>query len=270
MGLKTLFNIQKQGFFIPYRYADTLLAASSRQTYPALLRLFQNHEQTFIRSLESMSQYLDRFQDFGSEPPPFPRWEQDWFPRLDGAAAYTQVRNHKPKRIIEVGSGHSTRFMLQAAKDGDLQVDFTAIDPAPRADITKLPITIHNDIVQNMDLSLFEKLEAGDILFIDSSHIAMPGTDVDFLFLNVLPLLPKGVIVHIHDICLPYDYPKSWEWRGYNEQQMVAPLLMGSFKLLFSSAYAERNLEKILKETGLSNLPISSGAKETSLWLEKQ
>jgi hypothetical protein len=179
------------------------------------------------------------------------------------------VRKHKPSRIIEVGSGHSTRFMMQAIKDEGLNCEFTAIDPAPRADIASLPITIHNQIVQNVDTALFDQLQSGDILFIDSSHIAMPGSDVDHLFLNILPILPKGVLLHIHDIALPYAYPKSWEWRGYNEQQIVAPLLLSGYDILFSSAYSSRHMQDEISAHGLQNLPISDIAFETSLWLEK-
>ena len=81
---------------------------------------------------------------------------------------------------------------------------------------------------------VFEALAAGDILFIDSSHIAMPGTDVDRLFLDVLPRLAGGTLVHIHDIALPYAYPKIWDWRGYNEQLLVGALLQGGgYELVF-------------------------------------
>jgi len=269
MGLNTLLNIKKQGFFIPYRYADSIPARKTRETYPALFELFQSHEPVFSTFLEEMQNYSQVFGEFGEDLPPAPRWTQDWFPRLDGAAAYKMVRDCKPANIIEVGSGHSTRFMAQAIKDADLPTKITAIDPAPRADITKLPITVHNDIVQNCDLVIFKNLKAGDFLFIDSSHIAMPGSDVDFLFLNVLPMLPEGVIVHIHDILLPHDYPESWEWRGYNEQQVVAPLLSGGYELLFSSQYASRHMQEKVTTTGLAQIHLQKGAIETSLWLKK-
>ena len=93
--------------------------------------------------------------------------------------------------------------------------------------------------MQHADLSAFEALVEGDILFIDSSHILMPGTDVDMLFNHVLPGLPRGVLVHVHDVFLPDDYPPEWEWRGYNEQLAVATLIQGgAFQLLWSSHYA--------------------------------
>ena len=270
MGLNTLLGLKKQGFFIPYRYADTLPASEKRNIYPELLTQMNKLDPKFKGFLDLIASYKNKFDTFGSKPPPYPRWEQDWFPRLDGAAAYAMIRSEKPNRIIEIGSGHSTRFMMQAVLDENLPTQITAIDPAPRADISKLPITIHNDIVQNVDPEIFSKLQAGDILFIDSSHIAMPGTDVDYLFLNILPSLPKGVIIHIHDIFLPHDYPLNWEWRGYNEQQAVAPLLSGGYDILFSSAYASRYLSDHIAKMKLDTLHLSDGAFETSLWIQKK
>ncbi|GLQ05242.1 class I SAM-dependent methyltransferase [Sneathiella chinensis] len=271
MGLSTLLGLKKQGFFIPYRYADTHPRPEDRKPYAALRQEMQKQEGAFSSFLEAIEARLEDLRKFSGTTPPLPRFEQDWFPRLDAAAAYTMVREERPKRIIEVGSGHSTRFMMQAIRDGNLDCQFTAIDPAPRADISSLPLTLVNTTLQQCDRSLFETLEAGDILFIDSSHIAMPGTDVDILFLDILPRLPAGVILHVHDIFLPDDYPASWDWRGYNEQQVVAPLFLGrGYDLLFSSAYISRYMTERLHQSGISDLPLQDGAFETSIWMIKR
>ncbi|WP_415237230.1 class I SAM-dependent methyltransferase [Sneathiella sp.] len=270
MGLSTILGLKKQGFFIPYRYADTVPTRAQDKPYAALQRLMQQKEEGFDRFLNGMGRYSEELSSFGEEAPPAPRWEQDWFPRLDAAAAYTMVRDEKPATIIEVGSGHSTRFMMRAIQDGGINSRFIAIDPAPRADISSLGVEIFPTTVQQVDLSLFSDLTSGDILFIDSSHIAMPGTDVDFLFLEILPALPKGVIVHIHDIFLPHDYPEGWHWRGYNEQQVVAPLLSAGYDLLFSSYYVQRYMGEALNRSVVGSLPIQDGAHETSLWLKKE
>ncbi|MEH6402344.1 MAG: class I SAM-dependent methyltransferase [Sneathiella sp.] len=270
MGLNTVLGLKKQGFFIPYRYAGSPSPLANRTHYPAILAHMQKSIETQTRFLEEMSAYAEEFSSVGKTPPPEPRWEQDWFPRLDGAAAYKMVRDIAPKNIIEVGSGHSTRFMARAIKDGGLQTNFTAIDPAPRADISKLDVTILNKTVQEVDPTTFDLLQPNDILFIDSSHIAMPGTDVDMLILDILPRLPAGVYVHIHDIFLPFSYPKSWAWRGYNEQQMVAPLLTsGGYELLFSSQFVFNEMKDVLGKSKLAKLPLLPGAMETSLWLRK-
>ena len=211
------------------------------------------------------------FAAFDGAKAPMPRWQQEWFPRLDGAMAYAMVRRIKPKTIIEVGSGHSTRFMARAVADGQLDTRIIAIDPAPRADITQLDrMDLHQMPVQQADWALFDQLQAGDILFVDSSHILMPGTDVDILFNHILPKLPAGVWVHIHDITLPDDYPISWEWRGYNEQQAVVPMVTsGGFQLEWSSHYAASRMRDAVAASLAGGLPISSNALETSLWLVK-
>jgi predicted O-methyltransferase YrrM len=181
------------------------------------------------------------------------------------------VRRHQPARIVEVGSGHSTRFLAQAIADGGFPCAFTAIDPAPRAAIDSLPIDVQRRTVQRVDTDVFAALVAGDVLFIDSSHIMMPGTDVDVLFNRVLPGLPAGVLVHIHDVFLPDDYPSTWQWRGYNEQLAVAALLQGGrFSPMWSSRYVATRMQDAVAASVLARLPLPPGAVESSLWLRTE
>jgi hypothetical protein len=216
-----------------------------------------------LAEIEALAADLERI---GSEPPPQPRWTQDWFPRLDAAAAYAMVRATRPRRIVEVGSGHSTRFMARAARDGGLDTHITAIDPAPRASLAGLPISFLPKPVQQAGIEPFAALEEGDTLFIDSSHRLQPGSDVEFLFENAFPKLERGVRVHFHDIFLPDAYPRGWEWRKYNEQQAVAGLLGSGYVQEFSS-------QQVLKQRTLggvlARLPRVPGAIESSLWLRK-
>ena len=108
------------------------------------------------------------------------------------------------------------------------------------------------------------------MLFIDSSHVLMPGSDVDFLVNRILPRLPPGTLVHIHDIFLPDDYPASWAWRGYNEQLAIAPLLTGgAWRLLFASRYAATRLAVEVAASAVAALPSVPGAYDSSLWLER-
>ena len=98
----------------------------------------------------------------------------------------------------------------------------------------------------------------------------MPGTDVDLLFNGVLPVLPSGVHVHIHDVYLPDAYPKAWSWRGYNEQNAAAALLSGGgYRLRWSSRYAATRMASAVAAAGLDRLALPPGAHETSLWLVK-
>ncbi|MBB4038990.1 putative O-methyltransferase YrrM [Microvirga flocculans] len=264
-GLSTLLGVRRLGFFIPYRYADSVEPAG----YPALRRYFEAAEPRFSEVLETVEAHGEQLRAIlgGSGPA---RFDQSWFPRLDAASAYAMVRREKPRRIVEIGSGHSTRFMAKAVQDGGLPTRITCIDPAPRASLSRLSVEHRHALLRDTDPAVFQELEAGDILFIDSSHIAMPGTDVDRLFLDVLPRLARGVLVHVHDITLPEAYPEAWAWRGYNEQLLVGTLLQGGgYELVFASHYVARKPQSALSRGILSELPLVSGAQETSLWLRK-
>jgi hypothetical protein len=268
-GLSTLLGFGKRGFFIPYRYAGEVPARSERGAYDTLEPVFADAAGTFAALLKSLAPYEGDFRSFGGEPPA-PRFEQDWFPRLDAVAAYVLVRETNPARIVEVGSGHSTRFMARAIRDGGLSTELVSIDPAPRAAIDGTGTGLIRLTVQRAGLAPFSPLASGDILFIDSSHILMPGTDVDFLFNRVLPGLRRGVLIHVHDIFLPDDYPPEWEWRGYNEQLGVAALLQGrGFRLLWSSHYAATRMMQAVDESAARDIPLMPGAHEASVWMVK-
>ena len=269
-GLSTLLGIKKRGFFIPYRYADQIEADSARRVYDALEPYFRAAEPDFVALMAAMDRYSAALNAIGGEPPPAPRWNQDWFPRLDAAAAYVLVRETRPRRIVEVGSGHSTRFLARAIRDGGLATEFTTIDPAPRADIERTGAAILRKPVQDAGMEPFLGLAAGDMLLIDSSHILMPGTDVDFLLNRIVPALPSGVRLHIHDILLPDAYPAEWEWRGYNEQLGVAALIQGGgFRILWSSHYAATRMAPVVATSAAGALELKAGAHEASLWLMK-
>ncbi len=274
LGLSTLLGLRRRGFFIPYRYADTVPQTPAAQiAYPALKERFDAAASGFEELLAAMESLGPALQAIGRDRTCKARWDQDWFPRLDAAAAYTLTRLRKPARIVEIGSGHSTRFFARAVVDEGLDTAVTAIDPAPRADITALPrVSVIREVVQKADRRAFAALRPGDILSVDSSHILMPGTDVDLVLNEILPGLPAGVLIHFHDIFLPWPYPAAWAWREYNEQQGVAALLAGSddWRVLWSSAYAARLLLKPGRFSTLDALPLTPGAPESSLWLIKE
>ena len=180
------------------------------------------------------------------------------------------VRRFRPRRIVEVGSGHSTRFLARAAADGAIGTQLTAIDPAPRATLAGLAIDLLRVRVQDAGNAPFTRLAEGDFLVIDSSHKMAPGSDVQLLIRQVLPALPSGVYVHFHDIFLPGDYPESWAWRKYSEQPAVAALLSGGgYSILFASAWVLAHRGHLLQAGVLSRLPLVPGAIESSLWLQK-
>ena len=263
LGLPTVLGLKPRGWFIPHRYAPLLPPPGAQPPYPAIERLFEAHTAEFAAVLDAVDARADALESCRA------MFEQSWFPSLDAAVAYALVRERKPRRIIEVGSGHSTRLLSKAV--GGVG-EILAIDPAPRADIADLPgVRVKSSTLQAAPDTVFDGLVQGDVLFIDSSHILMPGSDVDILLNRVLPRLPSGTLVHIHDIFLPFDYPAIWGWRAYNEQQGVVPLLTsGAFKPIFSSVWAERRMADRLAASVISRLPRPPDALPASLWLEKR
>lgn len=269
LGLQTLLGLGARGFFIPYRYAEGIGRDDLQAGFPEIEKIFETKQERFAAWLETMGGYREDFAAIGADTPPEPRWNQDWFPRLDAAMAYTLVREVQPKRIVEVGSGHSTRFFARALRDGGLETQLLSIDPQPRATLEGLPITFQRETLQRAGAEPFEGLVAGDVVFIDSSHILMPGTDLAVFVGQVLPRLPKGVHLHIHDIFLPDAYPESWAWRGYNEQLAVLPLLLGGWEVLFASHYVATRMSGQVSASAAGALPLKAGAVESSLWLKK-
>ncbi|MEZ5666350.1 MAG: class I SAM-dependent methyltransferase [Alphaproteobacteria bacterium] len=260
---------ERPGFFIPYRYRADV---DDRRGNAAATRLFAEHEAGFAGALALIDAYAEALARIPADPSEHgaPRWRQDWFPALDAAIAYALVRNREPTRIVEVGAGHSTRFLARAVADGGLATELTAIDPAPRAGLAGLPVAWIAAVVQQAGDAPFRALQPGDMVSIDSSHILMPGTDVDLLLGDVLPALPAGVLVHIHDIMLPDPYPADWAWRGYNEQQAVAAMLgAGGWRPLFASRYVATRMPDALAASVAGRLPGNPQASAGSLWLEK-
>jgi hypothetical protein len=263
-GAATILGLPR-GFFIPYRYA----ASTASTGYPALRHLFEAAEPSFTSVLDVIDAHRGDLLRIAAGDGPA-RFDQDWFPRLDAAAAYALVRRERPRRIIEVGSGHSTRFLARAVADGGLATEIVCVDPAPRAAIGDLTVRHRGELLADVEPALFEGLEAGDILFIDSSHIAMPGTAVERLFLEILPRLAGGVLVHVHDVFLPDAYPAEWAWRGYNEQLLVGGLIQGGgWEIVFASRYVAQKPELIAR-SAVASLPLMPGAYETSLWFRKR
>jgi predicted O-methyltransferase YrrM len=155
----------------------------------------------------------------------------DQFPPHDAAVLYAMVRQLRPRRIVEVGCGWSTTVTVAAVRDGALDTLLTCIEPYPRPFLRDMAeLTLREEKVEHSPLDLFTDLEAGDICFIDSSHVAKTGSDVVHLLLEVVPRLAPGVVVHVHDIFIPEDYPQGWVRSGFNwnEQYVLQALLVGN------------------------------------------
>jgi hypothetical protein len=157
-----------------------------------------------------------------------PHWGQDYFTGLDAAALYALIRERRPSRYHEVGSGNSTLFAARAIRDGGLPTRILSVDPQPRADVEPVCDEVVRAPLEHADPGQVAALEPGDVLLVDSSHCALTNSDVVTFFLEVLPALPGGVLVGIHDVFLPDDYPWWLSGRCYSEQYLVAAWLLGA------------------------------------------
>ncbi|MGA2585585.1 MAG: class I SAM-dependent methyltransferase [Candidatus Aminicenantales bacterium] len=175
-----------------------------------------------------------------------PYFENSSFNYIDCAALYAVIRHFKPKLFMEIGCGNSTLFarkaLLQNASEG-MRAEHLGIEPFGPPWLESLSdVSILPEKIENLPLAMFDALGPNDILFIDSTHVVRCGGDVVTEYCKILPRLRPGVIVHIHDIWLPFDYPKFWftEHRRYwTEQYLLAALLANSsrFKVIFPAMY---------------------------------
>jgi len=251
-----------RGFFIQYDYARSVAPVS--EPYREFELLCESSP--FEQFLDEMSMHVPAFKGFGADAGD-PEWGHGMFPPLDGAAAYTAVKKFQPKQIIEIGSGDSTRYLAKAAAP---EAKITCIDPQPRRSIETLPVDFIRRVIRNSDADLMDSLDASDILFIDSSHIMLPGMDVDIQFNRFFPRLRPGVVVHVHDIFLPDDYPPHWAGRRWNEQNALAGwLLSGFFEILYPGHYvATRHGDKI--DRAFAEFPLATRKNAGSLWLRRR
>lgn len=157
-----------------------------------------------------------------------PCWNNGFLPGLDIVALYSLIKHFKPERYIEVGSGNSTKVAYKSIQENQLDTEIISIDPYPRAEIDTLSNTIVRQPFEHVNLDTIKNLKANDILFIDNSHRVLPNSDATAVFLDVLPYLKPGVVVHIHDIYLPYDYPQFMCDRFYSEQYMLAAFVLAN------------------------------------------
>ena len=197
--------------------------------------------------------------------------DNGYFRSVDAELLYSVIRHKKPKRIVEVGSGFSSRLIARAIRDGQLPSTITSIDPSPRVAVDG-QVTEHlRSAVEDLDpQSITEALAAGDLLFIDSSHRVITGGDVTYLFLEILPRLRKNVLIHVHDIFMPFDYPEEvvlagWEWA---EQYLVHAFLSfnEAFEILWPARYMWANHQRAVLDVIPADLSVYP---PSSLWLEK-
>jgi len=220
--------------------------------------------------------FRDEYEWFPTKPTADPSefyLDNHLFDGADALVAYCVVRHFQPRLIIEVGSGFSSLVLGKAAARSNTS-DLICIEPFPRQFLRQGFLGLRSLIeknVQAIDLEFFAQLGSGDILFIDSSHTVKIGGDVNYLFLEVLPRLRPGVIVHLHDIFLPFEYPRDWvldEFRFWTEQYLLQAFLMfnSEFEVLMANSYLNHYYVQDLKAA----FPNLRGWGGGSFWMQRK
>jgi predicted O-methyltransferase YrrM len=243
-------------FYEPIPDSRALLASAHKSPSSSLKGIQLNDEEQ-LRLLEEFAYRFGReyetFPEDSTVPHQF-RLKNSAFTGADAVILYCMVRSFKPKRIIEIGSGNSTYLSAQAIlqnsqDDPQYEGDLMAIEPYPnsvlKAGFSGLTSLVQTP-VQEVSLDFFQQLESGDILFVDSSHVLTTRGDVQYIYLEILPNLRPGVIVHCHDIFFPRDYPRTWlieKHRFWNEQYLLQAFLVynNQFQVLWAGNYMHYN-----------------------------
>jgi Methyltransferase domain len=175
-----------------------------------------------------------------------PFWDNMWFSTLDAAALMYFLLSTNPTTYMEVGSGFSTRFARRAISDGGLKTKLISIDPKPRVEIDSICDLVIRSPLEKLDLGVYESLESGDIAFFDGSHRIFTNSDTTVFFLEAMPRLKPGVLVHIHDIFWPDDYTPEWNNRLYSEQYVLGAMMlsgMSNLDIVLPNYFVSTNTE---------------------------
>lgn len=249
-------------------------------------QIWEEGDQDFILGINlNLDNQLLLLKDFTKYYPEMPfRDEKEDNQRYcfnNGAYAYTDaivlysfIRHFKPKRIIEIGSGHSSAVMLDTREAFLIDINLTFIEPYPKLlyrlfkdnDIANCKVLAKK--VQNVEISEFQKLQRNDILFVDSSHVSKTGSDVNYEIFKILPTLNSGVIIHFHDVFYPFEYPKSWvsEGRNWNEDYLLRAFLSynNQFEIVLFSHFIHQHHKAAFKE-----MPLTYKNTGGNLWIRK-
>ncbi|MGE0159733.1 MAG: class I SAM-dependent methyltransferase [Gemmatimonadales bacterium] len=211
----------------------------------ALLGARRDRYREILRGLEGASEHLQGIPLTGTDREP--SWLNRYIGGLDAATLYCAPKLFGSKRYLEVGSGSSTRFVRRGAEDFGLPIRITSIDPSPRAEVDDICDDLVRARLEEAPLELFDALEPNDVVMFDGSHRCFQNSDVAVAFLDVLPRLAPGVLVFMHDIFLPDDYPESLMARYYSEQYLLAVLLLADgerrYEIVFPAHFCETDAE---------------------------
>jgi predicted O-methyltransferase YrrM len=206
-------------------------------------------------------------------------YENGYFGPGDAEFLYSAIRHFRPARIMEVGSGHSTLVAAAAidrnrADDPSYDCRHVCIEPYEHDWLEELGVEVVRRPVESLDPAMFQELAANDILFIDSSHVIRPGGDVLYEYLQLLPRLRPGVLVHVHDIFSPYDYPDAWlrhELKLWNEQYLLEAWLSAShdFEIIGALHYLSRHHRHHLERAFPAYARVAGRHVPGSFWIRR-
>lgn len=250
--------------------ADRIFAPPPREIAGVDLR-----EATQLELFEALASYYDELPFPVQETKGFRYYyENPFYSYSDGITLYAMIRHFKPRRIVEIGSGHSSGLMLDCnERFFENAIKLTFVDPYP-ANLRKIlrssdesRVTVLEQRAQDLSLSLFAPLQANDVLFVDSTHVSKIDSDVNRLLFEILPALNPGVLIHIHDIFYPFEYPRAWieEGRAWSELYLLRAFLQynPAFEILYFNTYLEHFHEALFAE----KMPLCLKNKGGSIWL---
>jgi len=278
--LKNLYRFLSPRFqtlFLEYKVALKPRYGHGLPPHSRLLEIIDKQRETYqfwLQKINDLAPQLQAIKKLADEKDSTqPGWNNEFLPGLDIMALYAIIAETKPGRYVEVGSGNSTKVAHRAVKDHGLSTRIISIDPYPRAEIDSLAHEIVRKPFEAVDTSWLAELDAGDILFIDNSHRMLPNSDATVFFLETMPALKPGVIVHIHDIYLPYDYPQFMCDRFYSEQYGLAIALLANpqrYQPIFPCYFISEDAALSTLISGIWEHPNTQGVERHggSFWLK--
>lgn len=232
--LYKLLNPKFQNLYLEYPVSLKPRYGHDRPAHPDLFKIIDANREEYKIFLNKAIKHKDFIWTINTSKVKSnqiePAWNNGYLPGLDIIGLYTLIAEFRPDKYVEIGSGNSTKVAYKSIKDNKLNTEIISIDPVPRAEIDKLATKIIREPFENTNFDFIFSLKENDILFIDNSHRILPNSDSMVFFLEVLSRLSKGVIVHIHDVYLPYDYPQFMCDRFYTEQYGLAMYLLANSK----------------------------------------
>lgn len=255
------YPIEPKAVYTPEHPHEKLfeIISASDEAYATLLRESLSFKEIFFSIREAADE----------KDPRNPAWNNNYVPGLDIIILYTMLCRLKPKKYLEIGSGTTTKTAHKVRTEQSLDFIITCIDPDPRQEIKNIADEWLPSLVQRSPIEKFTSLSANDVVFFDGTHTLFPNSDVMWFFLEILPVLPKGVVVQIHDIYLPYDYPQFMLERYYSENYLLGALIInnpGKYEILAPNYYMSQHealpgiLDEIWSHPSMKNVETHGGS----------